>query len=60
MVSINELAKLVMSIAGKSLDRQHTEGPLGCEGSKLRQPTDYGKAWVAARCSSQEWLEEYL
>ena len=32
MVSINELAKLVMSIAGKSLDIQHIEGPLGVRG----------------------------
>ena len=32
MISINELAKLVMSIAGKSLDIQHIEGPLGVRG----------------------------
>lgn len=32
MVSIDELAKLVMDIAGKRLDIRHVEGPLGVRG----------------------------
>jgi nucleoside-diphosphate-sugar epimerase len=32
MVTINQLAMLVMDIAGKKLDLKHTPGPLGVRG----------------------------
>ena len=32
MVTINELAKMIMGIAGKSLDINHIEGPVGVRG----------------------------
>ena len=32
MVTINELARMAMDIAGKQLDIRHIEGPLGVRG----------------------------
>ena len=34
MVTINQLAKMVMDIAGKKLSLKHIDGPLGVRGRK--------------------------
>ncbi len=48
MVSINDLARMTMDIAGKSLEIHHVEGPLGVRGTQFRQPIDRTRVGVEA------------
>ena len=48
MVTIDQLADLIMRIAGKQLEKRHIPGPLGRAGPQFGQPPDPGKARLGA------------
>lgn len=53
IISFNDLAQLVMNLAGeKPVDQQHS-GSNRCPRKELRQPIDSGKAEVEAKHASE-------
>jgi len=67
MVSINQLANMIMKIAGKSLTIKHIEGPLGVKGRNSNNDLIYEKLnWRPTQPlelglkKDYEWIEEQV
>ncbi|NQU95791.1 MAG: NAD-dependent epimerase/dehydratase family protein [Candidatus Omnitrophica bacterium] len=58
MVTINDLAKMIMGVAGKNLQIKHVEGPLGVRGRNSDNKLIREKLGWAPMCSLKTGLEK--